>query len=204
MKKTRSTGAAATRERILDAAIRVVEKDGVGAATTKRIAAEAKVAEGSLYNHFADKPELLISLVLERMPDIKDIFAKLFRPGETSTAERLCRAIPAMIDFYTHAQLVGAGVSADPELLRLCRRRFAEAGLGPHLAHLKLAEFLREEQNAGRIKPGAKPDIIAALLIGACTEYAGLSQMTGKTPGGLKKPDYAKAVVATLSPLLFP
>lgn len=204
MSQKRSPAVAATRRRILDAAIKIVETEGVGAATTKRIAAAAKLSEGSLYNHFADKPELLITLVLERLPGIREAFAKLYAPGHASTARKLAAALVAFIDFYTQAQTIVAGVTADPALLKSTRQRFAETGQGPHLAHEKLAEFLLLEQKAGRIRPRVRSEIAAALLIGACTEFASLLQMTGKTPGDLKKDAYAKAVVASLAPMLFP
>jgi hypothetical protein len=53
-------------------------------------------------------------------------------------------------------------------------------------------------------RAGVRPEIAAALLIGACTEYASLRQMTGKTPGNLKKTAYANAVIESLAPILFP
>jgi AcrR family transcriptional regulator len=203
MNEKRAPAAADTRRRILDAAIKLVETDGVGAATTKRIAAAARVSEGSLYNHFTDKPELLITLVLERLPGIREAFGKLYGPGNAPTADKLAAALVAFIDFYTRAQTILAGVMADPALLKQTRQRFTETGQGPHLAHEKLAEFLRQEQKEGRIRADARPDIAAALLIGACAEFTSLHRSTGKTPGNLKKTAYAEAVVASLSPLLF-
>ncbi len=204
MSKDRRPAVADTRRRILDAAFKLVEAEGVGAATTKRIAAAAKVSEGSLYNHFADKPELLITLVLERLPAIRDVFVTLYAPDQASTAEKLTAALGSFVDFYMQAQSIVAGVTSDPELLRLTRQRFAETGHGPHLAHEKLAEFLRGEQKAGRIRAAVNTNIAAALLIRACTEFASLFQMTGKTPGNLKKAAYARAVVQSLAPALFP
>jgi hypothetical protein len=43
---------------------------------------------------------------------------------------------------------------------------------------------------------------VASLLIGACTEFASLARLTGKTPGGMSKASYAKAIVAALAPIL--
>jgi AcrR family transcriptional regulator len=193
-----------TRDRILDAALKLVVRHGIAGATTKRIADEAKVAEGSLYKHFADKADLLIALVLERLPGIREVFGKLEGPSSERAGEGLSAALTGMIDFYSEAQPIVAGISADPNLLRLCRQRFTDTRQGPHLAHKKLAEFIREGQAGGRLRRGVNPDALAALLIGACTEYASLARLTGKTPGDMNKADYAKAVLATLSPLLLP
>lgn len=52
------------KPRIERAALEVFVRDGVDAATTRAIAAEAGVAEGSIYRHFKSKDELAISLFL--------------------------------------------------------------------------------------------------------------------------------------------
>jgi AcrR family transcriptional regulator len=192
-----------TRDRILDAASRIVAKHGVPAATTKRIAAEARLSEGSLYNHFKDKPELLIALVLERLPGIKQVFIEL-QKADVALPERITAALVALIAFYRQAQPFVAGMLSDPDLLKLCRRRFIESGQGPHLAHEKLADILRAEQMRGHIRKDANPEMLAALLIGACTEWAALNAMTGKSPGGLADEPYGQAIVAALAPAMFP
>ncbi len=48
------------RAEILDAALRVFESVGFEAATTRDIAREADVSEGTIYNYFPDKGELYI------------------------------------------------------------------------------------------------------------------------------------------------
>jgi TetR/AcrR family transcriptional regulator, repressor of fatR-cypB operon len=56
-----TTAGAATRERLMRAAAGIVARDGMEAATTAAIAAEADVAEGTLYRHFESKDDLLIA-----------------------------------------------------------------------------------------------------------------------------------------------
>jgi AcrR family transcriptional regulator len=199
---TTGTKKTSTRDRILDAAARIVARHGVAAATTKRIAADAKLSEGSLYNYFGDKPELLIALVLERMPSVRTIFQDL-QNESLPIAARLTAAVAALIEFYRHTQPMVSGIISDPDLLRLCRKRFIESGQGPHLAHEKLAAILRAEQSRGQIRAEAKPEIVAALLIGACTEYASLNAMTARSPA-LTDKEYAAAVVHALAPAIFP
>lgn len=60
MSTTISPGAA-TRARLVRAAVTIAARDGMEAATTAAIAAEAGVAEGTLYRHFASKDDLLIA-----------------------------------------------------------------------------------------------------------------------------------------------
>lgn len=51
-----------TKEKLLRAALRIGARDGLEAATTSAIAAEAGVAEGTLYRHFPAKDDLLIEV----------------------------------------------------------------------------------------------------------------------------------------------
>jgi AcrR family transcriptional regulator len=61
-------------DRILDAAIRVLARDGYAAMSTNRVAAEAGVSIGSLYRYFADKDEIFDSL---RARATQSVFADL-------------------------------------------------------------------------------------------------------------------------------
>lgn len=57
-----------TVERILNAATRVLSADGYAAASTTRVAAEAGVSPGSLYQYFPNKDAVVLA-VLERFGD---------------------------------------------------------------------------------------------------------------------------------------
>lgn len=59
----RERQAAARKKRILDAAARVFARKGYQRATTKEIADEADVGEGTIYSYFASKRDLLLKLV---------------------------------------------------------------------------------------------------------------------------------------------
>lgn len=51
-----------TRDRILQAAVGVFSRDGFDRSSVKSIAMDAGVAVGSIYNHFRNKDDLLISI----------------------------------------------------------------------------------------------------------------------------------------------
>ncbi len=65
-----SSAGAATRAKLLSAATGIVARDGMAAATTAAIAAEAGVAEGTLYRHFESKDELLIAAYRQMKADV--------------------------------------------------------------------------------------------------------------------------------------
>ncbi|MGV0026046.1 TetR/AcrR family transcriptional regulator [Phormidesmis priestleyi] len=56
-----------TRERLLDAAERVIRTKGLAAASTREIAREAGCADGTLYNHFVDRADLFVAVFLEKL-----------------------------------------------------------------------------------------------------------------------------------------
>lgn len=62
--------AAGTRARLIRAAIAIAARDGLAAATTAAIAAEAGVAEGTLYRHFDSKDDLLIAAYREMKTEV--------------------------------------------------------------------------------------------------------------------------------------
>ena len=66
-----------TKERIREAAVRVFSREGFDRASVKSIAEEAGVAVGSIYNHFRDKEELLISVFEEELGQRMDFLAEL-------------------------------------------------------------------------------------------------------------------------------
>ncbi|KJS59516.1 TetR/AcrR family transcriptional regulator [Streptomyces rubellomurinus] len=51
------------RERIVAAALRLIDEEGLAALSTRRLAAELSVSGPSLYNHFATKDEILDAVV---------------------------------------------------------------------------------------------------------------------------------------------
>jgi AcrR family transcriptional regulator len=65
------------RQGIIEAAFRVFGELGYGATTMKRIADEARIAAGSIYNYFRDKDDLFRSAVDEGWKDFLGAFNEL-------------------------------------------------------------------------------------------------------------------------------
>ncbi len=62
----------ARRNQILDAAARVFAEKGFHRATTREIAGAAGVSEGTIYNYFASKEDLLIGM-MTRLANLRDL-----------------------------------------------------------------------------------------------------------------------------------
>jgi AcrR family transcriptional regulator len=90
---------AATRERLVRAAIGIVARDSLAAATTAAIAEAAGVAEGTLYRHFESKDDLLIAAYRQMK---QEVFVRSAESVDVSLtpAERLKRAWKAIYLAY--------------------------------------------------------------------------------------------------------
>ncbi|WP_067485674.1 TetR/AcrR family transcriptional regulator [Actinomadura hibisca] len=110
------------RERILTAAITVIGRRGVTAATTKEIARAAGVSEGSLYNHFASKTALFAAALAEVTGTARTAMAELLGAVGRDTVEaNLTRLAARMVRFYGELLPMTGPVLADPDLIAWLR-----------------------------------------------------------------------------------
>src|SRR5215831_4714659 len=127
MKK--SPRARGTRQAILDAAQRLIEKEGFVHLTTREIAREARCAEGTLFKHFKQKEDLCLAVVLENSPTFKNTIAEK-RAGAGSVRKNLEEMALAAIRFSEKLVPMAAVLLADAKLLGRHRRALPERG-GP-------------------------------------------------------------------------
>jgi len=102
------------RRLILDAAVRVLARQGFHACRVSDIADEAGVAYGLVYHYFASKDEVLDTLFLERwnimLELIREVDAASSPEGEAIPVRDKLRAIASfIIDSYQH----------DPDLMKV-------------------------------------------------------------------------------------
>jgi TetR/AcrR family transcriptional repressor of bet genes len=64
-----SSAQSSTRDKLIDAAFRVVARDGLEAASVKTIAAEAEVAPGLVHYHFPNKEAVLVAALRRGLAD---------------------------------------------------------------------------------------------------------------------------------------
>jgi len=185
------------RTRILDAAERVIRARGVGAATTREIARVAGCSEGSLYNHFPDKGELLFSVFTERLPAFISLLRDLpSRAGSRTVRFHLEELAETALEFFGSVVPMTASVLADPELRGKHQQRLKEQDVGPHMAYRLLTEYLRAEQAIGRVDRRAKVEAVPPLILGACYHLAVLSHLTGDEVDANER--FLKDIVRTL------
>ncbi|HEY3959684.1 MAG TPA: TetR/AcrR family transcriptional regulator [Solirubrobacteraceae bacterium] len=88
--KVKAKGAelGSSRERLLDAAVRVFARDGYSGTSIDRIAAEAGLSKGAVYWNFASKEELFFALLDERVDRrIRALFDQTEEPPPGQASE---------------------------------------------------------------------------------------------------------------------
>jgi AcrR family transcriptional regulator len=116
------------RQRILDAALGLIQQKGIGQVTTREIAMAAGAAEGSLFKNFGDKIGLLTELLSYELPENQAWRAVAIEapPGQGDLVAGLVLFMERAIDYYAAALPLTAG-----SLANSLRTEAAAAGLVP-------------------------------------------------------------------------
>jgi AcrR family transcriptional regulator len=189
-----------TQAQLVEAAERVLRAKGLARATTREIAREAGLAEGTLYLHFADKLDLVRAVHEKLLPAFIEVVSHLPGRAGTGTVEgNLADLARSALLLYRDMLPLGSSLFADPELLERYRARLAERGGGPHRAWEPVVAYLRAEQALGRVAAGADPAAAALLLLGALQQLVFVELMTGpETLPFRDRPDPTSELVKTL------
>ncbi|GAA1218271.1 MULTISPECIES: helix-turn-helix domain-containing protein [Streptomyces] len=161
------------RVRIVDAAHELMLSIGLARATTKEIAKAADCSEAALYKYFANKEELFVTVLSERLPKLGPLLSELSKePGAKSVEENLTEIAREAALFYEQTFPMAASLYAEPQLKRRHEEALREMGTGPHRPIQGLNAYLRSEQDAGRVSRDADTYAAASLLLGACAQRA--------------------------------
>jgi AcrR family transcriptional regulator len=171
---------------ILDAAARVFARKGYQRATTREIAAEAGVAEGTIYNYFKSKRHLLIAmasrLALDSLQQLKSL-----PPREEERAHVIALVANRFELLLKNIDLVRAlmpEVLVDDDL----RHDYMDEVLSPAIDYL--GGFIESRTEAGTFRR-VKSDIAARAMIGAVMSF-GLLWL--QPPSGLDKRSHEEVV----------
>jgi AcrR family transcriptional regulator len=180
----------ATRARLLDAAVELLEEGGYAAASVAAIARRSGVAAGALYRHFPSKAELFVevfrSAAEEELAALREASAE---PG--TVVEKL----EAVVREFTGSSLAQPRLAwalgyepVDPlvDAERLAYRQTYRE---------RLAALIRVGISAGEL-PDQDPDLTAASLIGAISE-ALVSPLSPVAPGDVD-PEQLAASLSSL------
>jgi TetR/AcrR family fatty acid metabolism transcriptional regulator len=179
------------RRRILEAAIRTFGRRGFHEARIADIAADAKVAEGTVYLYFRNKEDLLGVVFDTSMDDVLEKGRAVARSGAPA-AERLT----ALVDL--HLQFIGSDRDLASvfqiELRRSARlvERFSRSKLVEHFR--LLGDVLKDGIETGEFARDLDPRLAVRILFGAADEILSEWLLSGE-----RKPTAdARQLVGTL------
>ncbi|HET6948203.1 MAG TPA: TetR/AcrR family transcriptional regulator [bacterium] len=157
----------ARRTQILEAAAYVFSRKGFDGATVSEIARAAKLSEGSIYNYFRSKEDLLIHIPQHLVqPVLVPLVEAVPVPRSSEETERLLTVMAqAMVDrVRAQAPFLKVFLSALPSLSLSARRQYMQ--LLPTYAAEALERFLREGIRRGVVRRDINPVIAARVLPG--------------------------------------
>src|SRR5436853_789748 len=180
-----------TKRKIFDAATKIVGKYGYAEASVARITEEAGVAQGTFYNHFESRQELLDQLLpkigIDMVRFIRD------RTGTGHAARQEIERFAAFFDFIREV----------PEFLRILNEAefFAPAGYQKHLDNVATAyvRILQRAREAGAIVDYSDEEFeaIVHMLMGA-RGYLSLRYSYAKDGGVVDVPIHVKTAYEKL------
>jgi len=157
------------REHLIAAAARLIERRRSAVLTVREIAQEAQVADGVLYNHFANKEELIVQAVHAHvLTMVERTIGRLPEAAGRGDVEENLRAyLNRGLELLTEILPIFAGLLSQPRMLA----RFGEMSVNTEHGmplRLVLRDYLRAEQELGRVAATVNADAAATMIIGAC------------------------------------
>jgi AcrR family transcriptional regulator len=162
----------AVQAHILDAALRVIVRDGLSGASTRAISAESGLAGGTMYNYFAGRVDLVAAAIVRRSELTAEPVVEVAQLAGGGTV------FDNLMTFMRHAAAVldellplVASSFAEPELLAQLRLRVASSS---SLANPVggLARYLQAEANLGRIRADVDVNAVSAVIGSMCHDDA--------------------------------
>jgi AcrR family transcriptional regulator len=174
MARTRSTG---LRDRLVDSVDELLDRHAPSELTTRQIAHQAAVSDGVLYNHFADKHELVVAALVRRYERLVTAFERRLTAapgvGEGVPIETWLGAFArALRDLEVEALHVGAGMLADPRLLEAFWLEIHRPPLGLDRLRQPFVDRLRAEQGRGRVRTDVDVDAATTAVFGLAAMHA--------------------------------
>lgn len=153
------------RRQILEAALHVFAAKGYATATIHDVARAARVAEGTIYNYFRSKDDLLVHIPRHIVGGVFDnLAAGLARVQTADDAERVLQTLgrEAIRRIRTNIRFVKVMLSAAPHLNTAARREYMR--LLPMAAAEPLEAHLRDGMRTGLYRSNLNPSVAARAL----------------------------------------
>ncbi|GAA1466643.1 TetR/AcrR family transcriptional regulator [Microbacterium thalassium] len=148
------SGGRLSREAIVDAAVALADRDGLGAVSMRRLAQELEVDPMSIYHHVRDKDALLVAMTDAVLARIEDADPGLDAPWTERLRAHIMAARRAVSGHPWAARILADQTDASPAVLRrldqmlgIMRSGGCSVDLGHHAVHLLGSRLLGFSQD---------------------------------------------------------
>lgn len=163
----RERQAAARLEQILDAAARLFAERGFHRTTTRDIAEAADIAEGTLYNYFLNKNDLLFGILKRLEQGNEAAFGLVESNGPDEARRTFIQMLFTRRDYYDSNSVMLQAILSEILSNAELRRRYMDQLLGPTISALD--RNLQQREDLGQIRDVDIPAVtrlLASLWIG--------------------------------------
>lgn len=169
---------AEAEEAILRAALEILEETGYGSFSIEAVAARAGVGRPTVYRRWPSRLELAVEAVARLAPPFQVIDT-----GEPlADLRHLLVALMSSITSSATGRAILA-LASDPNVHAEMARRLDERFL--RTRRTAIVDLLRRAVDAGQLRPGLDPEILADLLLGAATyRWVVTGQPVGRSAAG--------------------
>ncbi|MCY1036501.1 TetR/AcrR family transcriptional regulator [Corallococcus sp. BB11-1] len=155
-----------TRERVLQAAVRLFSRHGFDGTSVRALAQEAGIAVGQLYAHFESKEAVLVTLMQSSLGDVSRTLDDADQePTARGFVTVMLESAVTLVDAHRDFWRLGYGLRHQPEVL---------ARLGLSLGHLMEQTHQRLEQalrRRGVREPRTEALLLFATVDGIAQQY---------------------------------
>jgi len=152
------------REHLIATAEKMMSEHGTAGLTVRAIARTAGVADGVLYNHFADKEELLAVALHAHVRTVEQGLGELPEAGVGTVEANLRSYLVHGLALHRAILPAFTGLLAQPAVLT----RFVELSGNDRHWRDRLIDYLSAERDLSRLAPDAQVDAAAAMIVGIC------------------------------------
>ncbi len=188
--KKRATGD--LRKQIIEAALKIFGERGFERSTTKAIAREAGVAEGTIYNYFSTKKDILFSFLEQ---EVVTPLSGVLRDGGALDSEIIRNVLRNRLTMWRENRAVLKVMIAEglfnEELAQEIRRRIFEP------ASKEVSSYIADRIESGTFR-GLDPHVVALGLVGMIISFGLIEPTIGF---GAETVDDAQ-IVETLASLI--
>jgi AcrR family transcriptional regulator len=169
--------------------------------TTKEVARVAGCSQGSIYNHFEDRTDLLAQVVANRMLSVTAELTS-FGLGSADGGMTLRDLVHAVGSAYEQLIALSTSLVADPEVRLRFHAVLEDRGTAPDSISDAVTVLISASQTAELIRTDVDAEMVALLITGPCHQAA-LHAHVSALPVGLPR-DLETKLAHTLETLLRP